>query len=192
MGRTNALHLRFRSVGSFAREHQGFTLIEVLVGVVVLSVAVIGALSAYNITINQTQNSRNRNEQQATVDQNLADVLQRNDRYSCSNLPLTGATASDNCAVAAADPGESGYTPGPVPTASYSGSGYQRFQTLCNTNTLTTSLIANINAAAVPAGINRTVEADASVPHLYWVTWTASGTQLRRLSLTPTVARWCP
>jgi prepilin-type N-terminal cleavage/methylation domain-containing protein len=179
----------------FARENGGFTLIEVLVGVVVLSVAVIGAVAAFNITINQTQNARTRNERQATVDQDLADVLQRNDRYNCAApiLPLTGATTS-NCAVGTADPGESGYTPGPVPTASYSGSGYERFQNLCNNNTLTTALINNINAAADPAGINRDAEADSLMPHLYWVTWsdTATSQQLRRLSLTPTVARWCP
>ena len=177
----------------FAGASSGFTLVEVLVGGVVLSLAVIGAVGAFNITINQTQNARARNERQATVDQDLADVLQLNDRYSCANLPLTGAASTD-CAVATADPGESGYTPGPVPTASYAGSGYQRFQNLCSNNTLTAVLIANINAATDPAGINRNAEADVAIPHLYWVTWTDTATnlQLRRVSLTPTVARWCP
>jgi type II secretory pathway pseudopilin PulG len=173
--------------------------VELLAGMVILVVAVTGSLTLFISTVRQSREAAIRNQLQAAVDEDLALVQQLNDRYRCGNL----ASSTDNCAVLNAEPNELQYAPAPPATASFPGSGYERFRTLCRDGTLTASLITAINGLPQPAGITRVAVAEDPVTgtgsnvlqaHRYRVTWTQTGpsTELRQLYLTPSVARWCP
>ena len=174
----------------------GFSLVEMIVAVALLVVASVGSLVVFNIATRQNNQSRDKQEEQSAISADLATIQSMNDRYSCSD---SGAETLA-CTVSDSDPGENDYYAGvSAPSAASN-----LVDEACDDGSLIDALVEEVDELEAPAaferlGINRNVEAtptedDDRSPLRYTVTWSKNSgqTQLRQITLVPTVANWCP
>ena len=167
-------------------QRSGFTLVEVMIAAVLMVIAAIGSMAMFNYGISQNNNSRDKQEQQTAISEDLATIQVLNDRYSCSD--------PEACAIESSDPGEDGYyAAGPAPSTV--------FNDACLDGSLLDNLITTLESTPTPnafssLGISRMVARapDPDARYLrYTVTWRGSdGARLRQINLVPTVAGWCP
>lgn len=179
-------------LGSRAPNHQtqGFSLIEVVVAAGLLIIVAVGSALLFVLSNRQTVSTRDREEQQSAISDDVAAIQRLNDRYSCT-------AGANSCAVASYDPNEDQYYPS-------GSSNNTTFNDLCKNGGLITNLLTTINNTARPTsftrlGITRNSATAVSDPsgepmtHRYTVTWVNSNAQqLRQVTLVPTVANWCP
>lgn len=170
----------------------GFSLVEMIVAVALLVVASVGSLVVFNIATRQNNQSRDKQEEQSAISADLANIQSMNDRYSCSDSEAETLV----CSVSDSDPGENDYY-ARVSAASAA------VDEACTDGSLIVALIEEVDGLEAPAaferlGINRSVEArpteEDRSPLRYTVTWSKNSgqTQLRQITLVPTVANWCP
>lgn len=176
-----------RDCGACSRS-SGFTLVELLVAAVVMMLASIGGSALFNAATRQVNTIHQALTQQFSISNDLATVLELNDRYSCASgtcsADLSGDPPNQNNYVPD-DPDDPAHTP--------------TFRQLCAAG-LANGLVTQVNATAVEAGPNVTRMASlqpagstsSATPHRYQVRWSSNGRTLRQVELIPTVAAWCP
>ncbi|MCT0224853.1 type II secretion system protein [Synechococcus sp. CS-1328] len=185
----------------------GFTLVEILVGAVLLSIVAAG-VAVIMVGGNRTsQQAGLQTQLDALIDQDLAAVQTLNDRYTCCPGSCTSLDSTINAAVAAGDcsvntPGnENYYSPNQTnsdPTAATTAT--LAFRSACTNRTITDNFITQMpTLPAWPAGTNLTRTTPLLVGtsgHL--LQWSYTGSidgnvaVTRVVNLTPTVAAWCP
>ena len=171
---------------------QGFTLVEIIVSMAIFAIAVMTAASIFGGTSKMIRSSQTNNEVARLVDEDLAYVIQSNERLTCT----TGA-----CALNTSDTNRNSYFPD-VPTSGAPTSAQQNnidyFVTTCtSTDTATgfAAILNNLLAAPSDLRISRTITpAPLNNPsHLFTVTYTSNtGQFLRQHHLIPTTVSWCP
>ncbi len=166
----------------------GFSLVELLVAAVLLMISSIGGSVLFNQATHQANTIRQTLAQQFSISNDLATVLDLNDRYSCTTGTCSATLAGD-------PPDQDQYVPDDPDDPSHN----PTFRQLC-TSGLADDLVAQINSTAVAAGPNVSRQASLDPPgsttsippHRYRVRWSSGGRTLRQVQLTPTVAAWCP
>lgn len=176
------------------RGGEGFSIVEVVVSAVILLAAVTGSIILYNLTARNTTLAGNQQDELAAVSADMAQVFRVNDQFICTTTTNCGCIGG-SCVTSGSYPGENSYIPGGYILDSAVSAG---IESLCNTG-FGTRLATTINGLALPTkaaslGITRNAIANTSgSPHLYTVTWSSSrGSQLRQMTLYPTIAAWCP
>lgn len=174
----------------------GFTLLEVLVSLVVLVIAGIGAIAGFNLITQSVIGSDIRANQSRLIDEDIAEISRLSEVYNACVDPA--GSISTNC------PGQQVgnsfyYFPDPVTPANVN-----TFFLACRSTTaaghITQNFITAINALGQPAGdVTREaairVEPTDAANHLVRITWvdpTRNNRELRRLEITPVVSAWCP
>lgn len=178
----------------------GFTLVEMLVATVILSLAAIGTLGVINSSTSQVRRSGEINELNTLIESDIAAVRRANDRLVCTN---------GTCSIATNDPGAAGYFPNTANQANV-----DFFVRLCgyrqeasppdpvgvfNANAgFANQLVANNLLPAVDSRLQREVTVDDS-GHRYTVRYTRRGpdgttdpTIRRQITLVPATVAWCP
>lgn len=183
----------------------GFSLVEILVGVVTLAVALGMAGVMNGVATRGLRNSTVLNDRAAAVEADIAQIRSMAERYTwCSGAPAFEAADVASCRDK--NPSEESYYSPSVSideAMANPGSGntsMARFGQACNvTRTLTNSLIDAIRARPEPDGVSRTVSpitVNGVRTHRIDLAYaTPAGDPnpvIRRLMIVPTVAAWCP
>lgn len=170
----------------------GFSIVEAIVASFILLTAIAISLSLFTFSSkNSGQIERSQNEKNA-IEADAANIQRINDQFSCSS-----ATSSSTCGVntrSADYPGEDQYIPNSYTEASEVQSWLKEACLNGLGDELANYINANQDASLIALGIIRSasVASSDSSPHLYEVHWMKSGTTLKRITLYPTVAAWCP
>ncbi len=189
------------------RKHtQGFTLVETLVGLIIISLAVVSSVTLTNSSNVQFRRGERVNELNQLVEADIAAVRRANDRMVCNNA---------TCTISGGDPTRSDYFPvttpvafcnNPNPDTCLSGGEITNRNFvwnpagggLCRSSTPDGGFAFQLNgllAAAAPLNtrlarvMNRSADGQ-----LYTLVYTeaANGRFLRQISLVPAIFSWCP
>ena len=181
----------------------GFSLVEVVVSAAITGLVILGVANLWGQSSKVFQQLRQRNSQEALIEEDIATMEDLAYRYTC--CPGSCTTDPSTVAASATCKGEEGSgTPG-VGTEYYYFPYYNNtapttpnidaFRALCINGTLVTEL-ANQMAAAPKSnafterGLTRSVVVDNASLHRVRVDYT--GTNLQRSTMVvPTAARWC-
>jgi prepilin-type N-terminal cleavage/methylation domain-containing protein len=177
-----------RGFSNGCRNSRGFSLVELLVAAVVMVLSSIGGGALFNSATRQVNTIHQSLTQQFSISNDLATVLELNDRYSCASGTCSASLGGD-------PPDQSSYVPDDPDDPAHS----PTFRQLCGAG-LANGLVNQVNATAVVAGPNVTRVASlepagstsSATPHRYRVRWSSNGRTLRQVELIPTVAAWCP
>jgi Tfp pilus assembly protein PilV len=195
---------RHRSNRANRANSAGFSLVEILVGVVTLAVA-LGMAGAMNgVATRGLRNSTALNDRSAAVEADIAQIRTMAERYTwCSGGPALEPSNVATCR--SQDPAdESYYSPAvsideAMASSSTGNTSMRRFQEACAFGTLTNGLITAIQARPQPDGVTRTVTpvtVDQLRTHRIDIIYSTSAKDpnpvSRRLMIVPTVAAWCP
>ena len=181
----------------------GFSLVEVVVSAAITGLVILGVANLWGLSSQMFQSLRQRNSQEALIEEDIAAMEDLAYRYTC----CSGSCTTDPSAVAASATckGEEGEGTPAVGTEFYYFPYYNRTDTsranvttlgtLCTNGTLVTAL-ANQMASAprsqafTDRGLTRSVVVDNGSLHRVRVDYT--GTNLKRSTMVvPTAARWC-
>jgi prepilin-type N-terminal cleavage/methylation domain-containing protein len=174
-------------------EDLGFTLVEVLVSSVVITVAVAGSIAAVNLIVQSVRGTGNLAAQNRVIDRDISNIYGVSERFGACTNPQ-GNTA----ACPAQDPLNSSYY-FPEDTANV-----DAFFTACNSANAGTHITANFITAIgaidpgpdLGEGVTRAVveRVDGADPanHLVRIEWRAGNRELREIRLRPIVSSWCP
>lgn len=176
------------------RSNSGFSIVEIIVSVAILMAAVTGSMILFNLTNRNAQLAGQRQDELAAVSEDMAQILRVNDQFVCTSGTACGCLGG-SCASASTYPGENNYIPDNYVTTKSLSDG---ITSICSAG-FGSRVASTINQLGLPSkaqslGVTRSATANTSgSPHLYTVTWSSSrGTQLRQVTLFPTVAAWCP
>jgi prepilin-type N-terminal cleavage/methylation domain-containing protein len=191
---------------AYHHAHGGFSLVELLVASVIMTIAVVGSVTLTQRSGATSSAASARYQQQSLVDADVARIRRLNDRFTCFSGTCTSAGTTD--------PGKNDYFPTPVGAAPniINSTAGDNFEALCRSTVLITQLVADIGttppSALTSAGVTYTIDTSnqgeqplgSSPPnlqsnlHRYTVTYTsaASGEVLRRVTFVPTTVSWCP
>jgi prepilin-type N-terminal cleavage/methylation domain-containing protein len=192
--------MRQRSAGSVLRrrvDQAGFTLIEVVVGVVLLAVVAAGSAVLISVSNSMLTTSTSQSNTQAAIDSDISRARKLAEDYTC----CPGSCTANAATIAAAR--TSGKCIGNANDSTYyfpqQTADVATFTSACASGTLTTNLITAIEALGNVSGVTRTMAVDdSSDPTTHRLRITYSGTNLRNSSiirvvkLVPTAAAWCP
>jgi hypothetical protein len=182
----------------------GFSLVEILVGVVTLAVA-LGMAGAMNgVATRGLRSSTILNDRSAAVEADIAQIRTMAERFTwCSGAPSLEPSNVASCR--SQDPSdESYYSPAvsvdeAMANPNAGNTSMSRFVQACVGGTLTNGLITAIQARPQPDGVTRTVApvtVDQLRTHRIDITYSTAAKDAnpvsRRLMLVPTVAAWCP
>lgn len=180
----------------------GFTLVEVLIGILILSVVSIGSVVAINVSTRNLTRSSEINELNALIEADLAAVREANDRFVCNN---------GTCSISNADLTRDQYFPAIADSTSLTNTELENvrfFKRRCGslsdagtfdaTESLGVAIVAALNdAAQLPAPDPRIQREIATVgnSHRFRVSYISSeddATILRQVTLLPSTVAWCP
>ena len=140
--------------------------------------------------------STSQNNAQAAMDSDIARARKLAEDYTC----CPGSCTTDAAVISAAR--SSGKCAGNVNDSTYyfpqQSADVDTFSSACANGTITTNLIASIQAQGTLSGISRTVASDDSTDptsHRIRITYSGSGSASgisRVIKLVPTAAAWCP
>lgn len=188
-------------------EHQasGFTLVELLVSSVVLIVAVVGSIAAFNLIIQSARGTGIRADQSRRIDDDIAAITEISELYtSCVNP--RGSVPASACTGTDVQVGNSFYY-FPDPDDASFAANQAAFFDACRTNTdsnhITAGFISAINNPTVvplPGGDVTRGSAVRVAPgvgdnHLVQIIWsdpTRNNRELRSIRTYPIVSSWCP
>jgi len=164
---------------------RGFTLVELLVSTVVISIILGGLLAFPQIIGRGSQQTQRQNDGQSAIDTDLANMRALANNLSCCSGSCTTSLSPANCD--GVGPGNQAFY---VPASNSPAS--STFRTACTSGTLAASLKSNLDAQSPLAGItSRTVVIDSDSAHRVRVTYTAPGNVGRVAILVPTAAAFC-
>jgi hypothetical protein len=180
--------------------------VELLVATALMTIAVVGSVTLTQSSGLTSRAATARYRQQSLVDADVARIRRLNDRYTCFSGTCTSSGSTD--------PGKNGFFPTPPstsPLACGTGTACSNFENLCRSTGLITQLVTEIGTtptalsnAGVTYSIDTANQGQQTVSefgtnvvrnlHRYTVTYTSStsGEQLRKVTLVPTAAAWCP
>lgn len=176
-------------------EDAGASLVEVLMGIVIISIVSIGTIALISSSSSQVRRSGDIQQLNALIESDLSAVRTSNDRLVCNN---------GTCTISATDPTKTGYFPA-VATSTAVSSAEQGnidfFERRCGYRTSVggfsiTEGFATALAGLLPAmdaRLIRTVTPSES-GHRYNVKYTRVGgdnTILRQATLVPATVAWC-
>jgi prepilin-type N-terminal cleavage/methylation domain-containing protein len=169
---------------------QGFSLVEGLVAMVVLSVALIGTTAAFNLITSSIGGTGSRNSANLAIDNDIAGIKQLAANYTSCVYPLGPVTsATGECS---ADISTSEYYFPEEPA------NWEVFLRSCrgdDVQHITVNLISAINARpAVAAGVVRqsAVREDVTDPKNHAIVVSYQGQGISRLvKVVPVVSAWC-
>jgi len=178
------------------RDARGLSVVELLVSIVIISVAITGVISILNNGIFGLRKSESNYNTQNLIDRNLSQIESAADQYVCATI---------SCTVLSAIPAKSAYVD-PSNTAAWNS-----FASRCTTNNSTSGddLISPLAAwieenIADPPGLFREISVNGSgsttdigfgrVKHLtvQYREGGATGPVLRNSTIIPTVVSYCP
>jgi type II secretory pathway pseudopilin PulG len=180
-----------------------FSLVEVVVSAAITGLVIIGVARLWGESSQMFQQLKNRNSQEALIEEDIATMEDLAYRYTC----CPGSCTIDSATVAASSTckGEAGngtpaigteyyYFPYYPPLAT-STPNIDAFEALCTNGTLVTQLASQMAAAPKSSlftkqGLTRSVVVDNASLHRVRIDYT--GTNLQRSTMVvPTTARWC-
>lgn len=174
----------------------GFTLVEILIGVGLLLLVASGSAMLITAANSMLGTSTSQNNAQAAIDSDVARARKLAEDYTC----CPGSCTTDAAVISSAR--SSGKCAGNVNDSTYyfpqQSADADTFSSACANGTITTNLIASIQAQGTLSGISRTVASDDSTDptsHRIRITYSGSGSASgisRVIKLVPTVAAWCP
>lgn len=171
-------------------ESQGFSLVEGLVAMVVLSAALIGTTAAFNLVTDSISGTGSRNNANLAIDNDIATIKQLSAQYTSCVNPLGSVLSSSGGCSAPFSTSEYYFPQGPANSPIFlsacRGDGVQH---------ITVNLISAINSRpAVGFGVDRrlAVREDASDPknHSILVAYEGQGAS-RLVKIVPVVSAWC-
>lgn len=173
----------------------GASLVEVLMGILIISIVSIGTIALINSSSSQVRRSGDIQQLNALIESDLSAVRTSNDRLVCNN---------GSCTISGTDPTKTGYFPA-VATSTAVTSAEQAninfFERRCGYRTTaggfsTAEGFATALAGLLPAVDARLVRTVTPLEsgHRYNVRYTRAGgdnTILRRVTLVPSTLAWC-
>lgn len=176
----------------------GFSLVEVLVAVVIITVSSIAALSAFGLVTQTISGTGLRADQSRRIDSQIAQIIDFSNRYTSCLVPSGSVETSCGGGIS---PKTSFYY-FPDPTNSDGSVNVQLFFDSCRNAVpdlhITHNFILAINALVSPGGgvsepLAVRVNPVAS-NSLVRITWRSDpgGRLLREMQLSPVVSSWCP
>lgn len=182
----------------------GFSLVEILMGVIILTVA-LGMAGAMNgVATRGLRNSTLLNDRNAAVDADIAMIRALAGRYTwCSGKPDIQPSDVPTC-VGDTPSDESYFSPAVTQQEAidFPAEGNQsmvNFERACQAGTLSDDLVNRINTRPVPAGLNRNASVISvggvqthRIEILYQTPANDESPFSRSLVITPPVASFCP
>lgn len=176
----------------------GFSLVEVLVGLLIFSLVVAASFAAYSLATGSTLRTGRLGNANAAIDSDIAKIKKLSEDYSACVDPLGSVLPDCRDSTNAIIPAGNSwyYQPG-------TSAGFQSFYTACNASSesahITKNLITNINGYArdIGSGVTRSLAqreapADAS-NHIIVISYQAADFNLNRtIKITPVLSSWCP
>jgi len=182
----------------------GFSLVEVLMGVVILAGALGMAAAMNGVATRGLNSSTILNDRNAAVDADIAMVRSMAERYTwCSGAPSLEASDTPTC-LGNSPSDESYFSPAVSQDDAliYEDVGnpsIANFEQACRDGTLSDNLIQRINDRPTPAGFSRTaagINSGGARTHriqvLYQTARTDENQVVRSVVITPPVASFCP
>ncbi|MCP9886735.1 prepilin-type N-terminal cleavage/methylation domain-containing protein [Cyanobium sp. ATX 6A2] len=185
----------------------GFTLLEVIVSAVILVVATLGSITAFNLATRSIRGTGLFVEQNREIDRDISEISRLSEIYTAcvpgsgsGSIPANPNTAcTDTLSGLVVAPNSSFYYfPDPA-----NASDVAAFETSCGSSTPTSHITFGFRSAIDSldqpgAGITRQnatrVDGSDAGNHLVEILWVDSsdGDELRRMRLSPLVTAWCP
>lgn len=183
----------------------GFSLVEVVVSAAITGLVILGVANLWGHSNQMFQQLRQRNSQEALIEDDIAAMEDLAYRYTCCPGSCTTNPSTVNASPTCKGKGPNGtdtpdigteyyYFPFYVPTASATPN-IDAFRDLCKNGTLVTALSNQMAAAPkskafTDRGLTRSVVVDNGSLHRVRIDYT--GTNLQRSTMVvPTAARWC-
>ena len=187
-----------------APSQQGFTLLELLMGAVLLVLAMGGVASSLQVAANTSRRSGHQSQLEALIDQDMAAIEALNDRFTCCPGSCTATTATIQAAITSgscstATPRDYRYY-APAQPSGANTTATTNFEAACSSGAIATALVAAFPALPTPAAganLSRSTPElqDASAQRLRWTYTGSVGSQVvatRKVTLVPAAAAWCP
>lgn len=168
-------------------EARGVTLVELLVGSILLVIAFAMAATISGVNNRNLQTSATTADQDSLIDSDISAIRKISEEYTwCTGAGTLSASGSSCDSTTARD--QNYYFPN-------NSANIALFEAACADTTapdaLNAALVYEINSRATLPGVTRTVSYDSVTAHRLRITY--AGTNVNRvLLLTPTVAGWCP
>jgi len=182
----------------------GFSLVEILVGVVILAGALAMAGAMNGVAIRGLNSSTILNDRNAAVDADIAMVRSMAERFTwCSGAPSLEASDTPTC-LGNLPSDESYFSPAvsqddALIYEEVGNPSKANFEQACRDGTLSDGLIQRINDRPTPAGFSRTAaginsggERTHRIQVLYQTARTDENQVVRSVVITPPVASFCP
>ena len=183
---------------------RGFTLLELLMGAVVLVLAMAGVASSLQVATNTSRRSGHQTQLEALIDQDMAAIEALNDRFTCCPGSCTASTTTIQAAITSgscstATPRDYRYY-APAQPSGANTTATTNFEAACSSGAIATALVAAFPALPTPAAganLSRSTPElqDASAQRLRWTYTGSVGSQVvatRKVTLVPAAAAWCP
>jgi type II secretory pathway pseudopilin PulG len=175
-----------------------FSLVEVVVSAAITGLVIIGVARLWGESSQMFQQLRNRNSQEALIEDDIATMEDLAYRYTCCpgfcTTDPSVVAASPTCKGEAGNGTEYYYFPYYPPLAT-STPNIDAFEALCTNGTLVTQLASQMAASPKSSlftkqGLTRSVSVDDDDLHRVRIDYTGSNLQ-RSTMVVPTTARWC-
>lgn len=193
---------------NFKVKRDGFSLVEALVALVVLTVASAGSIVAFNITLQAIRGTEVRSDQNRLIDQNVAQITRISETFTSCETPTGTNPVNPESYCTGTDVAFRNsyyYFPEiPDPDDSDTWTNATSFRDACSDGSLRSNFITaisggsavNLNGSNGSALVTRQpVVAVANSNHLLEITWTAPSDStriFRQIRVAPVVSNWCP
>ena len=175
-----------------AHQSNGFSLVELLLAVTIFATAVAVTATTFGGTATMIRNSKEKNELGGLIDNDLAYIMQSNERLTCK---------ANTCVLSTSDTTRDSYFPDVSSSSAMSSTERTNitfFENLCKATDTASGFVARLKTLVSDPSDTRITRTITAAPgnspgHLYTVTYsTASGQFLRQIHLNPTTVAWCP
>jgi len=177
-----------------------FSLVEVLVASVIVAVASLAAISAFNVVIQSIGGTGIRADQSRRIDAQIAAISELAEVYTSCSTPLGEIPANPQAICGGTIQARSSFYYFPDPSES---ADVEAFFGACRSDIASTHITNNfilaINALPSPGGdvsapVAVRVPPIVAANHLVRITWSSDpgGQILRGIQLSPLLSAWCP